>query len=362
MAAATDHGKDPATEQEDAPAAGQPMISVRDLWMVFGPKADTLSQNEELCALSRPDLMKRTGNTIAVRDISFDVAEGEVFVVMGLSGSGKSTLVRCLTRLIEPTSGSVVFEGENLLDADPKRLRDLRRHKFSMVFQNFGLLPHRRVVDNVAYGLEVRGVSKADRRKRAGEVIDLVGLTGYENSYPDQLSGGMQQRVGLARALAVEPDLLFFDEPFSALDPLIRRDMQNEVIRLHRELGKTMVFITHDLSEALKLGDRILIMRDGRPVQIGTGDELVGAPADDYVRDFVSEVAKGDVLTLRWVMRPPTPKDPLDGPELGPDVVIRDAIRVALESDKPLKVVGPDGALLGIVGDDEILTIMAGAK
>jgi glycine betaine/proline transport system ATP-binding protein len=350
-----------STDLALAPGPEQPLISVRDLWMVFGPKAASVPKNDELCGLSRRELMDRTGNTIAVRDVSFDVAPGEVFVVMGLSGSGKSTLVRCLTRLIEPTAGSVVFEGEDLLAADAKRLRDLRRHKFSMVFQNFGLLPHRRVVDNVAYGLEVRGVGRAERRRRAGEVIDLVGLGGYENSYPDQLSGGMQQRVGLARALAVEPDLMLFDEPFSALDPLIRRDMQNEVIRLHRELGKTMVFITHDLSEALKLGDRILIMRDGRPVQIGTGDELVGAPADDYVRDFVSDVPKGDVLTLRWIMRPVTDADPADGPELGPDVVVRDATRVVLENHSPVRVV-QDGKVLGIVGDEEILAIVAGRR
>ena len=336
-----------------------PLMSVRDLWMVFGPKAASVPASPELCALSRRDLMTKTGNTIAVRDVGFDVAPGEVFVVMGLSGSGKSTLVRCLTRLIDPTSGQVEFEGENILAADDKRLRDLRRHKFSMVFQNFGLLPHRRVVDNVAYGLEVRGTSKSERRTRALEMIELVGLSGYENSYPDSLSGGMQQRVGLARALAVEPDVLFFDEPFSALDPLIRRDMQQEVIRLHRELKKTMVFITHDLSEALKLGDRILIMRDGQVVQVGTGDELVGAPADDYVRDFVSDIPKGDVLTLRWIMRQPTAGDALDGPELGPDVVVREATRAVLAAEKPVRVV-KDGKLLGIVGDEEILAVMAG--
>jgi glycine betaine/proline transport system ATP-binding protein len=216
-------------------------------------------------------------------------------------------------------------------------------------------------VDNVGYGLEVRGTGKVERRARAMEVIELVGLSGYENSYPDQLSGGMQQRVGLARALAVEPDVLFFDEPFSALDPLIRRDMQNEVIRLHRELGKTMVFITHDLSEALKLGDRILIMRDGVVVQVGTGDELVGAPVDDYVRDFVSDVPKADVLTLRWIMRPVTDSDPLDGPELGPDVVIKEATRAVLAAEKPVKVV-KDGKLLGIVGDEEILAVVAGGS
>jgi glycine betaine/proline transport system ATP-binding protein len=338
----------------------EPVVSVRDLWMVFGPKADGVPSSPELCGLSRRELIDKTGNTIAVRDIPFDVAPGEVFVVMGLSGSGKSTLVRAVTRLVEPTSGQVIFEGEDILKADQKRLRELRRHKFSMVFQNFGLLPHRQVIDNVGYGLEVRGASKADRRRRAMEMIELVGLSGYENSYPDQLSGGMQQRVGLARALAVEPDVLFFDEPFSALDPLIRRDMQNEVIRLHRELNKTMVFITHDLSEALRLGDRILIMRDGKMVQLGTGHELVGAPVDDYVRNFVSDVSKADVLTLRWIMRPPTDGDALDGPELGPDVVIKEATRAVLAAEKPVKVV-KDGKLLGIVGDEEILAVVAGS-
>jgi glycine betaine/proline transport system ATP-binding protein len=341
--------------------SADPVISVRDLWMVFGPKAASVPSSRELCALSRRELMDRSGNTIAIRDTNFDVAPGEVFVVMGLSGSGKSTLVRCLTRLIDPTAGSVVFEGEDILAADAKRLRELRRHKFAMVFQNFGLLPHRKVIDNVAYGLEVRGAGKAERHRRAMDVIELVGLAGYENSYPDQLSGGMQQRVGLGRALAVEPDVLFFDEPFSALDPLIRRDMQNEVIRLHRELGKTMVFITHDLSEALRLGDRILIMRDGQMVQSGTGDELVGAPADDYVRDFVSDLPKADVLTLRWIMRPPQDSDPMDGPELGPDVVVREATRAVLAAEKPVRVV-QDGQLLGMIGDEEILSVVAGVQ
>jgi glycine betaine/proline transport system ATP-binding protein len=305
--------------------------------------------------------MDRARCTAAVSDVTFDVAPGEVFVVMGLSGSGKSTLVRCLTRLLEPTAGEVLFEGENILHAGKKRLRELRRRKFSMVFQHFGLLPHRRAIDNVAYGLEIRGTGRAERVRRAMEVIELVGLAGYENSYPDQLSGGMQQRVGLARALAGDPDVLFFDEPFSALDPLIRRDMQNEVIRLHREVGKTMVFITHDLSEALKLGDRVLIMQDGRMVQTGTGDELVGAPADDYVRDFVRDVPRSHVLTLRWIMRPPRPDDVLDGPELGPDVVVRDATRAVLAAEKPVRVVR-GGELLGIVGDEEILAVVAGSE
>ena len=342
-------------------AATGPAISVRGLWKVFGPRAAAVPGSPEMCSLSRQELVERTGCTVAVREADFDVAPGEVFVVMGLSGSGKSTLVRCLTRLVEPTAGRVLVQGTDLLGCDDRQLRELRRHTFSMVFQHFGLLPHRRVVDNVAYGLEVAGVGRAQRTARAHEVIDLVGLSGYQDHYPDQLSGGMQQRVGLARALAGDPQVLFFDEPFSALDPLIRRDMQEEVIRLHREVGKTMVFVTHDLSEALKLGDRILIMRDGRQVQCGTGDELVGAPVDDYVRDFVREVPRADVLTLRWIMRPVRPEDPLDGPELGPDVVVREATRAVLSADRPVKVVR-DGQLLGIVGDEEILAVVAGER
>ncbi|MDQ1752785.1 MAG: glycine betaine/proline transport system ATP-binding protein [Pseudonocardiales bacterium] len=342
----------------DPMAVQRPVISVQNLWKIFGHKADRIPASPELAALSSKELREQTGCVAAVRDLSFDVAPGEVFVVMGLSGSGKSTLVRCLTRLIEPTAGRVLFQGEDVLNCTEKSLRQLRRHKISMVFQHFGLLPHRRVIDNVAYGLEIRGEGKRGRLKRAGEVVDLVGLSGYEQSFPDQLSGGMQQRVGLARALAGDPDVLLFDEPFSALDPLIRRDMQNEVIRLHREVGKTMVFITHDLSEALKLGDRILIMRDGGLVQIGTGADLVGAPANDYVRDFVREVPRSHVLTLRWIMRPATPADDLSGPELGPDTVVREAVRAVLESAHPVKVVA-DGRLLGVIGDPEILRVVA---
>jgi len=359
----TDTGVAPATEGDRAMAVHAtpaPVISVRNLWKVFGEKADSVPGSTELSSLSRKELKEATGCVAAVCDLSFDVAPGEVFVVMGLSGSGKSTLVRCLTRLIEPTAGEVVFQGEDILHCNEKALRDLRRQRISMVFQHFGLLPHRRVVDNVAYGLEIRGTGKAERLRRAAEVIDLVGLTGYEHSFPDQLSGGMQQRVGLARALAGDPDVLLFDEPFSALDPLIRRDMQNEVIRLHHEVGKTMVFITHDLSEALKLGDRILIMRDGRLVQIGTGAELVGAPADDYVRDFVREVPRSHVLTLRWIMRPVADGDDLEGPEFGPDVIVRDAVRAVLEAERPIRVVA-DGRLLGVVGNAEILAVVAGS-
>ena len=350
----------PTAPTRESGRSTDPVISVQNLWKVFGAKAADVPSSPELRALSRRDLKERTGCVAAVCDLSFDVAPGEVFVVMGLSGSGKSTLVRCLTRLIEPTAGQVLFKGDDILQANERSLREVRRHSIAMVFQHFGLLPHRRVADNVSYGLEIRGAGKKERAQRAADVIDLVGLSGYENSFPDQLSGGMQQRVGLARALAGDPEVLLFDEPFSALDPLIRRDMQNEVIRLHHEVGKTMVFITHDLSEALKLGDRILIMRDGRLVQVGTGADLVGAPADDYVRDFVREVPRSHVLTLRWIMRPVQPDDVLDGPELGPEVVVRDAVRVVLEAERPIKVV-EGGQLLGVVGDAEILSVVAGS-
>jgi glycine betaine/proline transport system ATP-binding protein len=335
---------------------GSPALHVDGLWKIFGPRADKIIGTPD-AQLSRKDLQEKTGHVVGIRDVSFDVAPGEVFVVMGLSGSGKSTLVRLLTRLIEPTSGTVELYGEKITSMADKELLDTRRRKVSMVFQHFGLLPHRKVIDNVAFGLEVRGEGKQDRRNRGQEMVDLVGLSGYENNYPDQLSGGMQQRVGLARALAADPQVMMFDEPFSALDPLIRRDMQNEVIRLHEEVGKTMVFITHDLAEALKLGDRILIMRDGEIVQIGTPDEVVGAPADDYVRDFTSEVPKSHVLTLKWVMKTDLDGVPADAPALSQDQVIRDAARTVLDTQGPCRVVDGD-RVVGCVDDEDILRVV----
>ena len=347
---------DPEPETRVPTSSADSAMSVRNLWKIFGKGADGIIGTPD-ADLSRADLKEKTGCVVGVKDVSFEVAPGEVFVVMGLSGSGKSTLVRCLTRLIEPTSGEVVIDGHDIVKASEGELRDLRRTHTSMVFQHFGLLPHRPVLDNVAYGLEVRGVGKKERRAKANEIVELVGLKGYERSYPDQLSGGMQQRVGLARALANDPSLLLFDEPFSALDPLIRRDMQNEVIRLHHELGKTMVFITHDLQEALKLGDRILIMRDGAIVQIGTPPEVVGAPADDYVRDFVSDVPRSHVLTLKWVMREPRPDDDMTGPTMPCDTVVRKAAQAVLASDQPVRVTD-GGQVVGIVDDEEILRVV----
>lgn len=337
-----------------------PAISVRELWKVFGPQADKIV-GTAFADLSREDLLTETGCTAAVRDVSFDVAEGEVFVVMGLSGSGKSTLVRCLTRLIDATAGEVVIEGEDILKANEKQLRHLRRTEFSMVFQHFGLLPHRKVIDNVAYPLEIQGVKKDERYNRAEEVIQLVGLTGYANSYPEQLSGGMQQRVGLARALVVNPDVMFLDEPFSALDPLIRRDMQDEVIRLHRELGKTMVFITHDLSEAMKLGDRIAIMRDGAVVQMGTAMDLVLHPADAYVEDFLRDIPKSHVLTLETIARPLREGELGDGPVVAGDTIVKEATPAIIASVPPVRVHKGD-ALVGYVGSDDVLTLIAGDR
>ncbi|QWZ10308.1 glycine betaine/L-proline ABC transporter ATP-binding protein [Nocardioides panacis] len=348
------------TQTEAAPASStsdeESALSVKGLWKIFGAKADKIIGTPD-ADLSRKELQAKTGCVMAVKDVSFEVRPGEVFVVMGLSGSGKSTLVRLLTRLIEPTQGSVTIGGQDITGADDARLRELRRNHVAMVFQHFGLLPHRTVRDNVAFGLEVRGVSKAERRARAQEMVDLVGLSGNEDSYPDQLSGGMQQRVGLARALAGDPTLMMFDEPFSALDPLIRRDMQNEVIRLHEEVGKTMIFITHDLQEALKLGDRILIMRDGEIVQIGTPAQVVAEPADDYVKDFVSDVPRSHVLTLRYVCRQPHEGESSDGPVMQADEIVRDAARKVLEVRGAVRVY--DGEeFLGVVDDEDILRVV----
>ncbi|MGX1883293.1 quaternary amine ABC transporter ATP-binding protein [Streptomyces sp. NPDC055287] len=346
-----------ATEQTNA---AEPVFSVQNLWKVFGPKADRIPANKECAELSADELRARTGCTAAVRDVSFDVHKGEVFVVMGLSGSGKSTLVRCLTRLIEPTSGAIAIDGEDVLSMDKSRLRELRRHRASMVFQHFGLLPHRSVVDNVAYGLEIQGMGRAERRAKAAEVVEKVGLAGMEERRPGQLSGGQQQRVGLARALAVDPEVLLFDEPFSALDPLIRRDMQEEVIRLHREEGRTMVFITHDLSEALRLGDRIALMRDGRIVQLGTPEEIVGSPADDYVRDFVRDVAREQVMTVRTAMRPADDVSETEsGASVSPDATVSAAIEAVARTGEPARVM-ENGRCIGIVDQQALLAVVAG--
>ncbi|MEU1732871.1 betaine/proline/choline family ABC transporter ATP-binding protein [Streptosporangium sp. NPDC020145] len=344
--------------EESVVPSGGAAIEVRGLWKIFGPGADRLPRSL-LTRLSPTELRERTGCVAAVRDVTLSVRPGEAFVVMGLSGSGKSTLIRCLTRLVEPSAGEITIAGQDVRTASPAQLRQLRRHRVSMVFQHFGLLPHRGVLDNIAYGLEIQGVPRARRRRRAGELLSLVGLDGFADARPDTLSGGMRQRVGLARALACEPEVLLFDEPFSALDPLIRRDMQAEVTRLHREAGTTMVFVTHDLSEALRLGERIAIMRDGGIVQLGTPEELVGTPADGHVAAFVRDVPRGEVLSLRWICRRPRDGERLDGPPLPSGTVIRDAVPTAMGTALPIVVV-ENGRAVGVVDRLDLLSAMSG--
>jgi len=336
---------------------GEPLIAASGIWKIFGPKADRILGTPD-ADLDRGELRERTGCVAAVRDVSFDVWRGEVFVVMGLSGSGKSTLVRTLIRLVEPTAGTVRIADRDVTAASASELRELRRHSVSMVFQHFGLLAHRRVIDNVAFGLEIRGMAKGERLSRARELLELVGLEDVENQFPDQLSGGMQQRVGVARAFATNPAVMLYDEPFSALDPLIRRDMQDEVSRLQRETGQTMVFITHDLPEALRLGDRIAIMRDGAIVQLGTPEEVVGSPADEYVENFVRDVPRSHVLTLRWIMRPARPGEE-GGPELDVGTTIKQAIPVIASSERPVAAV-ENGTVLGVVDRIAALEAIAG--
>ena len=338
---------------------GQPLIKAEGIWKIFGRNADKVIGTPD-ADLPRSELREKTGCVAAVRDVSFDVYPGEVFVVMGLSGSGKSTLVRTLIRLIEPTAGRIEIDGRDVTAASHDELLQLRRHTSSMVFQHFGLLAHRTVIDNVAFGLEVQGVSKAQRHARAAEVLQLVGLEDAASQFPSELSGGMQQRVGLARAFAVDPKVLLYDEPFSALDPLIRRDMQDEVIRLQQETGKTTVFITHDLPEALRLGDRIAIMRDGRIVQLGTPEELVGSPSDEYVENFVRDIPRSHVLTIRWIMREARAGEE-DGPKLDVATTVRNAVPVIASSERPCCAVD-GGKIVGVVDKDAVLTAIAGEE
>ena len=339
--------------------AAEPTVSCRGVWKVYGPDAAKIIGSSD-ADLPRAELLEKTGCVAAVRDVSFDVAPGEVFVVMGLSGSGKSTLVRMINRLHDPTAGHIMIDGEDVVALSAERLREVRRNKISMVFQHFGLFPHRRIVDNVAYGLEIRGVEKEERTNKAGEVLDTVGLGGWGDRYPDELSGGMQQRVGLARALATEPEIMLFDEPFSALDPLIRRDMQDEVVRLQRDVQKTMIFITHDLLEALKLGDRIAIMKDGQFVQVGTPEEVVARPANDYVADFTRDVPRAHVLTARSIMKPLDGSSG-DGPAVAPTTVVQDLIPMVADGDRVIRVVDGD-TVLGVVDRAAVIGALIEAR
>jgi glycine betaine/proline transport system ATP-binding protein len=336
------------------------VIEVENLWKIFGgdpEKARSLSQE----GLSKAEVKEETGSVIAVDDASFEVEEQEIFVVMGLSGSGKSTLLRCVNRLIEPTFGEVRVHGDDVTQYDKDRLRQLRRTKMSMVFQNFGLFPHRSVLGNVEYGLEVSGVDQEERQEKAERTLDLVGLQGYEDSNPGELSGGMQQRVGLARALVNDPEILLMDEAFSALDPLIREEMQNELLDLQDmwDPAATILFITHDLDEALKMGDRIAIMKDGRIAQIGTPTEILTNPADDYVESFVQNVDRTKVIPVRTVMRDASSdeSDRVADQEsaVSPHTSIAEVLPRVLSTEGPVAVRDSSETLLGVVSQEDVM-------
>jgi glycine betaine/proline transport system ATP-binding protein len=323
----------------------RPAVEVRGVWKVFGHgnPDDAIAQAQ--VGATRAEVINQLHQTIGVRDVSFSVDQGETFVVMGLSGSGKSTLIRCISRLIEPTRGEVLIDGEDLMKMDADALRDVRRGKMSMVFQHLGLFPHSKVIDNIAYGLEVQGIDKKKRLERAYEILEIVGLQGWATSYPQQLSGGMQQRVGLARALAVDPQILLFDEPFSALDPLIRKEMQDELIRLQKTMKRTIVFITHDFAEALRLGDRIAIMKDGAFDQVGTPEEIVGNPATDYVREFTTDVPRAKVLRVRSVTKNGQP----GSRSIRHDALLEEVIPLLLGSNDEIEVTDDRGSSIGVV-------------
>ncbi|AQQ72280.1 Glycine betaine/carnitine transport ATP-binding protein GbuA [Limihaloglobus sulfuriphilus] len=318
-------------------------IQLKDITVIFGKKrAEALKMLDQ--GVSKNEILEKTGCTVGVNKASFDIKTGEVFVVMGLSGSGKSTLLRCLNRLIEPTAGDVIVNGRNITKESDKELLETRRTEMSMVFQKFGLLPHKTIIDNVAFGLEIRGESGAKRLEIAQDSINTVGLEGFQNQYPSQLSGGMQQRVGLARALANNPEVLLMDEAFSALDPLIRADMQDQLLELQNKLKKTVVFITHDLDEAIKLGDRIAIMKDGFIEQIGTAEDILTEPASEYVQAFVSNVDRKSIITANTLMfeKPQVAQYERDGVE----VAIRKMRKVSVEV---LPVVDNDHIFKGFV-------------
>ncbi|MEZ5830927.1 MAG: betaine/proline/choline family ABC transporter ATP-binding protein [Dongiaceae bacterium] len=343
-------------------ASSRPIkLSCEGLWKIYGPHADRVARRDGLLSGNRTDSSERlraAGQIPAVIDADFVVHTGEIFVIMGLSGSGKSTLVRCLSRLIEPSAGKVLLDGEDLLAASPQRLIELRRRAMGMVFQHFGLLPHLSVLDNVAFPLRVQGRPVEERRSRAREMIALVGLEGREHAFPSQLSGGQQQRVGLARSLAVGPALWFLDEPFSALDPLIRRQMQDEFLRLQRMLGKTIIFITHDMQEAFRLADRIAIMRQGEIIQIGRPADIVREPADEYVARFVEDIPLVRVMLAKDIMQPVNGGDLGAADAVEPTATVEDLLARLAGGASGFRVVDDTGGALGAVDASAVLAIV----
>ena len=317
-----------------------PNVQVKHLTKIFGkktkPALEMIRANK-----SKTEILEKTGATVGVYDVNFEVEEGEIFVIMGLSGSGKSTLIRLLNRLIEPTSGNIYIDGQDISSLDKEGLREVRRNKMSMVFQNFGLFPHRTILENTEYGLEIRGVPKEERQAKAEKALENSSLIAFKDQLPSQLSGGMQQRVGLARALANDPEILLMDEAFSALDPLIRREMQDELLDLQENVKKTIIFITHDLNEALRIGDRIALMKDGQIMQIGTGEEILTNPANEYVRTFVEDVDRSKVLTAQNIMVPAlTTNIEIDGPTVALKRMRQEEVSMLLAVDKKRQLKG----------------------
>lgn len=317
-----------------------PKVKVNHLTKIFGkktkPALEMIRANK-----SKTEILEKTGATVGVYDVNFEVEEGEIFVIMGLSGSGKSTLIRLLNRLIEPTSGNIYIDGQDISSLDKEGLREVRRNKMSMVFQNFGLFPHRTILENTEYGLEIRGVPKEERQAKAEKALENSSLIAFKDQLPSQLSGGMQQRVGLARALANDPEILLMDEAFSALDPLIRREMQDELLDLQENVKKTIIFITHDLNEALRIGDRIALMKDGQIMQIGTGEEILTNPTNEYVRTFVEDVDRSKVLTAQNIMVPAlTTNIEIDGPTVALKRMRQEEVSMLLAVDKKRQLKG----------------------
>lgn len=334
----------------------QPKLVCRGVWKLFGARAaETLSR---LGPDAAPEALIDAGLVPAVRNVDLEVLEGEIFVIMGLSGSGKSTLVRCLSRLIEPTAGEILFHGQDLLRASEAEMIELRRHKMGMVFQHFALLPHMSVLQNVAFPLEVQGAGRAEREERAARMISLVGLAGREDAYPRQLSGGQQQRIGIARSLAADPELWFLDEPFSALDPLIRREMQDEFIRLQSVLRKTIVFITHDFDEAIRLADRIAVMKDGAVEQAGTPEDIVLNPATDYVREFTRAVPRAKVVKAARVMTAPAGAPPAK--TVPGRLSVAEAAPLFRDGTQTVGVLGEDGRIAGHLSRATVIDLMLG--
>ncbi len=332
-------------------------LACKDVWKLFGPNSREFLEQHQF----KPDsnALKQAQLIGAVRNADINVHEGEIFIIMGLSGSGKSTLVRCLSRLVEPTAGQILFDGKDLLTASDAEMIEIRRHKMGMVFQHFALLPHLTVLGNVAFPLEVQGASRKAREARAMEVIELVGLKGREHYYPRELSGGQQQRIGIARSLAVEPELWFLDEPFSALDPLIRREMQDEFLRLQNVLKKTIVFITHDFDEAIRLADRIAIMKDGEVIQIDTPEQLVLSPATDYVAEFTNHIPRAKVLSVGTVMEQPVEGAVYAG-DVSPSARIEEVALDIETADQPFAVRDDEGNLVGQIGRESVVSVLVG--